>query len=179
MMLFYTKKYHNPLMRFLHSFFIQMPLILWFRFFSLVIPQNKRFVNHTAVSDQVLEDMWKRCATELATKPFPLSWSGGGMHPADPKALTIQPKNVAVVAVPDWSLDDLAKIDMAWHKHTGASGAFALLGNGLLGYTTVAGVTHEWVRPRIYGAASTIPNVLDWEFQNVILKKLGYDIEGR
>jgi hypothetical protein len=179
MLLFYTSRYHNPAVRFLHSFFIQMPLIVWFRFVSLLIPSNKRFVNYTAVSDQVLEDTWKKAQQELGTKEFTLSAYGPKPHPADPRALTLEPKNVAVIAVPDWALAELSKINPAWAKHHEPSGAFALLGNGPLGYMTVAGVTHEWTRPRIYGAASVIPPVLEWEFQNVILKKLGYDVEGR
>lgn len=180
MLLYYTTRYHNAFVRFLHSFFIQTPLTVYFRFIALLFFwQNARFVNHTAVSDQVLEDYWKKAAQGLATQQIPISTNGSNLHPADPRALTVQPKNVTVVAVPDWSIADLMKIDPAWSKDKNPSGAYAVINNGLLGYTTVAGITLEWTKPRIYGAASEIPAVLEWEFQNVILKKLGYDVEGR
>jgi hypothetical protein len=97
----------------------------------------------------------------------------------DPRALTVAPKNVTVVAVPDWPITDLMKIDPAWSKDTDPSHSFAVINDGLLGYETVAGITLPWHKPRIYGAKSVMAAVLDWEFQNVILAKLGYDVEGR
>ncbi len=180
MLLYYTSRYHNALVRFLHSFFIQMPLTIWFRFISILFFwQNKRFINYTAVSNQVFEDTWKKAQQEIGVQPFTLSAYGNVSHPADPRALTLQPKNITVAAVPDWPISDLVKIDPTWTKHTTPSGAFGIVNTGFLEYETVAGVTEEWVKPRIYGAASTIPVVLEWEFGNVILKKLGYDVENR
>lgn len=179
MLLFYTKGYHNPLVRFLHSFFIQMPLIVWFRFISLLFFwQNKQFVNYSGLTDAQLMDIWKKVQNTTATQPFQ---TGDGTKPGDPRALQLQPKNLTVVAVPDWSIPDLEKIDPAWSKDASKphSGAFAILGNGLLGYETVAGVTHPWNKPRIYGAVSVMAAVLEWEFQNVMVNKLGYSVEGR
>jgi len=180
MLLFYTKGYHNSFVRLLHSFFVQMPLTVWFQFLSpaLLFWKNDRFVNYTAASNQVLEDTWKKAQQDIGASMFTLSAYGNVPHPPDPRALTLEPKNITVVAVPDWEISDLVKIDPAWAIDKDPSGAFAM-SDGLSGYETVAGVTEEWIRPRIYGAASTIPGVLEWEFQNVILKKLGYDVENR
>jgi hypothetical protein len=180
MLLYYTKGYHNAFVRFLHSFFIQMPLTIWFRFISvLFFWQRATFVNFSGLSDQQLADIWKQVQQTTATQPIQQGTGAGATWPADPRALTLQPKNLAVVAVPDWKITDLEKIDPAWSKDKDPSGSFAIMNNGLLGYETVAGVTETWNKPRIYGAASVMATVLQWEFQNVILNKLGYNVEGR
>jgi len=177
MLLYYTKGYHNAFVRFLHSFFIQMPLTVWFRFISILFFwQKATFVNHSGLSDQQLADIWKQVQQTTATQPFQ---TGDGAKPGDPRALTLQPKNLTVTAVPDWKISDLIKIDPAWAKDKDPSGSFAVIDNGLLGYETVAGITLCWYKPRIYGAASVMAAVLQWEFQNVILNKLGYSVEGR
>lgn len=178
MLLFYTKGYHNTAVRFLHSFFIQMPLIIWFRFISLLfVWQNAGFINNSGLSDEQLTSIWNAAAQELATKPIPISTNGTNLHPADPKALTIKPKNLTVTEVPDWTIADLIKIDPLWARDSNPSHTFAVL--DALNYTTVAGITHPWNKPRIYGAKSVMATVLVWEFQNVILNKLGYSTEGR
>ncbi len=175
----YVAGYHNVLVRFLHSFFIQMPLTIWFRFISRLIPSNKGIINYSGVPDATLMQVWQAAQKNLATNTFSLSAWGPDPHPADPRALTIQPRNVTVVAVPDVPIKDLIEIDIAWAKDTDPSKAILMLGNGLLGYETVHGFTCPWARPRVYGAASEIAAVCEWEFENIILNKLGYDIEGR
>jgi hypothetical protein len=179
MILFYTKGYHAAFVRFLHSFFVQMPLMVWFRFASprLLFWRNKPFWNHTGLTDAQLQSIWNAAAQQLATQPIPLSTNGTNLLPPSPKALAVAPENVAVMSMPDWSVADLAKIDPAWAGHAVPTGAFAA--NAGLNYETVAGITMEWKRPRIYGAASVLPTVLVWEFQNVILGKLGYNVSGR
>jgi len=102
------------------------------------------------------------------------------MHAADPRALTVQPKHVTVVSVPDVPIADLIKIDPAWSKDKDPSGTIlSETGNGFLGYTTCHAVTETWRKPRVYAAASQVPAVLVYEFQNIILHELGYDVEGR
>ncbi len=177
-MLPYCPGYQNFFARLLYSFFIQLPEQLWMRWICLIIPSNKGIINKTNVSDSVLATEWQLAQQGLATAPFPLTYSGGSVHPADPRALTVQPKNVTVVSVPDVPIATLAKyIDPAWVKDSDPSGTFLM--ESSLAYTTVAGMTCPWTRPRVYGATSKIPTVCVYEFQNVILKKLGYDISGR
>lgn len=181
MLLYYTKHYQNAFIRLLHSFFVQMPLTIWFRFISLLfVWQNATFVNDSGLSDAQLMDIWNTAAQQLATQQIPISTNGSNLHPPDPKALAVKPKNLTVVAVDDWSIADLIKIDPAWGKDKDPSHTFAVDGNsGFVEYTTVAGITLPWIKPRIYGARSVMATVLVWEFQNVILSKLGYDTEGR
>jgi hypothetical protein len=176
----YCPGYQNVFIRALYSFFITLPEQLWMRWLCLVIPSSKTLINKTGVTDAVLMASWASAQQGLATAPFPLNDSGGQIHPADPRALTVQPKNLTVVSVPDWSPTDLAKIDPAWAGHAVPTGSFAIMqGSGLFGYETVAGMTCPWTRPRVYGATSVLANVCVYEFQNVILKELGYDVSAR
>jgi hypothetical protein len=179
MLLFYTKGYHNAFVRFLHSFFIQMPLIIWFRFIAgfLFFWQKDTFINYSGLTTLQLNQIWGQVQIATATQPIQQGTSGGASWPPDKRALTLQPENLTVVAVPDWSPADLAKIDPAWANHAVPTGSFAI--DDGFGYETVAGVTETWHKPRIYGAASVMAAVLQWEFQNVMLNKLGYNTEGR
>ncbi len=179
-MLKYCPGYQNGFVRFLYSFFIQMPAQVWMRWLCLVIPSSKGLINKTNCDDATLMKSWAAAQQGLATAPFPLNDSGGDIHPADPRALTVQPKNLTVVTVSDWPISDLVKIDPAWSKDKDPSHSFAIIGgNGFLGYETVAGMTCPWTRPRVYGAASVMADVCVYEFQNVILAELGYNVENR
>jgi|ERR1017187_3411309 hypothetical protein len=176
----YVGGYENTFMRFLRSFFVQMPLTLWFRFITAYWPSSTAFINYTSVSDAVLAQQWALAQHSLATAPFPQNYSGGNMHAADPRALTVQPEHVTVVSVPDVPIADLVKIDPAWAKDKDPSGAIIFTGgNGLLGYTPCHAFSLCYKKPRVYAAASEIPNVLSYEFQNLILSRLGYDVSAR
>jgi hypothetical protein len=178
----YISGYHSSVfVRFLHSLFIQVPAQVWFRFLSLVIPSSSQFINHTNVSDAVLMDAWKQAQQHLATSSFPLSGQGtAGSHPPDPRALSIQPNKVAVVSVPDTPISDLVKVDPDWKVGKDPSGAILIdFAAGFLEYTTVHAVTMPWTRPRVYAASSEVPLVLSYEFENIILSRLGYNVEGR
>jgi hypothetical protein len=177
--LFYTKNYHSAPVRFLQSLFIQTPISLWYRLLApcLYFWKNTTFDNDTALTDSQLLSIWVIAQQGLATQQIPMNTSGGALHAPDPRALGVQPKNIAVISVPDWSPADLAKIDPAWAGHAVPTGSFAA--NEGFAYETVSGITHTWVRPRIYGAQSVLGAVLVWEFQNVILDTLGYDVSNR
>jgi len=178
MILFYTKGYHNSFVRFLQSFFINMPLTVWFRWLSLAMFWKKdTFVNYSSLTYVQLMGIWSTAQQGLATQQIPISTDGTNLHPPDPRALTVQPENVSVISMPDWSIADLEKIDPAWSKDKDPSGSFAV--DTGIDYETVAGITMPWKRPRIYGATSVLATVLVWEFQNVILDKLGYDVSTR
>lgn len=178
MLLFYTERYHNSFVRFLQSFFINMPLTVWFRFISrLFFWQKATFINDTALTTEQLSQIWSQVQQNTATQPIQQTTGAGATWPADPRALTVEPENLTVVAVPDWSVADLVKIDPAWAGHAVPTGTFAV--DTGIEYETVAGITLPWAKPRIYGAASVMAEVLQWEFQNVILNKLGYDVSNR
>ena len=173
----YVAGYHGKIVRFLHSMFVQMPLEVWFRFITAYWPSSVQFVNCSGVSDAVLMEQWALAQQSLATAPFPLNDQGSNMHAADPRALTVQPKHVTVVSVPDTPISDLVKIDAAWSKDKDPSGAILLLVG--LEYTTCHSFACCWHKPRVYAAASKIPVTLAYEFQNIILAELGYDVSNR
>jgi hypothetical protein len=155
----YVKFISNKFLRFLYSFFVQMPLTVWFRFITAYVPTNAIFINYTSVSDVVLQEQWLMAQQGLASAPFPMNYSGGGTHAADPRALTVQPKHVTVVSVPDIT------------KGVIVTPAFD--------YVNCHSFACCWRKPRVYAAASEVPVTLMYEFQNVILSKLGYDVSAR
>ncbi len=173
----YVAGYHSTPIRLLHSMFVQMPLEIWFRFITAYWPTSVQFVNASGVSDAVLAEQWKLAQQGLATAPFPLNDQGSNMHAADPRALTVQPKHVTVVSVPDTPISDLVKVDAAWAKDKDPSGAI-LLPVGLE-YATCHSFACCWRKPRVYAAASKIPVTLAYEFENIILAELGYDVSNR
>jgi hypothetical protein len=154
-----------------------MPITLWLRFGTCLLSGNGAFVNETAVTDVQLNYAWLQAQEQIATQPFPLSFAGGPMHAPDIKARTVTPENVTVIAVPDEPISNLVKVNPKWGTHTDPSGA--ILEQVGFSYVTVHAITCTWTRPRVYAAASELPAVLVYEFENIILKKLGYDVSGR
>lgn len=178
--MFISGKYTNLFSRIIHSVLVELPSKLWMRWFSLLIPSHTKFSNYTNVSDAVLLDAWKQAQTHLGTSSFPTGAYGPANHPADPRALNVQPSNVAVISVPDTKIADLVKVDPRWGQDKDPSGTIIVpIGQGFLEYQTCAAMTFTWSRPHIYAAASRIPSVLSYEFENIILSKLGYNVEGR
>src|ERR1035437_3861712 len=154
-----------------------MPVTLWLRFISLVEPGvNETFVNYTNLTTVELNLAWMEAQNSLATQPFPLS-SGGPLHAADPKALTISAKNVTVVACPDEPVSNLVKVNPAWTTHKDPSGT--ILESIGFSYQEVHSIACCWTRPRVYAAASELSAVLVYEFSNIILSQLGYDVSAR
>jgi hypothetical protein len=47
----YVKFISNKFLRFLYSFFVQMPLEVYWRFITAYVPSSATFINHTSVSD--------------------------------------------------------------------------------------------------------------------------------
>ena len=81
------------------------------------------------------------------------------MHAPIPAALTVSPKHVTVVSVPDITPGAIVTPDM----NEEPCHSFACC----------------WRKPRVYAAASKIPVTLAYEFQNVIMAELGLDVSGR
>jgi hypothetical protein len=176
----YTSDYiGNLFLRFLYNFFVQLPLQLWFRFITAYWPSSATFINYTNAPEAVLQQQWLLAQQGIAETSWPTS-IGGPLHAPDPRALTVTPKHVTVVSVPDVSLADLSKINAEWAKHTAPSGTILVIsGSGFLDYATCHSYACPWRKPRVYAAASEIPVTLSYEFQNIILSELGYDVSGR
>jgi hypothetical protein len=173
----YFPGYQSKFMRFVHSV-IMIPTKIWLRWLCLVIPASNGIINRTNVPTATLEASWKQAATALATAPFPLTDANGNIHPADPRALTVQPKNVTVVSVPDVPAATISKyVQSGWTVDP--TGTFLDANSGFLDYSTVAGTSLLYTRPRVYGAESVLANVCVYEFQNIILSDLGYDVSNR
>src|SRR5665213_832716 len=157
-MLSYFPGYQSKFMRFIHSVLL-IPAKIWMRWLCLVIPSNKGIINTTNVPLAVLEAVWTVAAHQLATAPFPLTDANGSIHPADPRALTIQPKNVTVISVPDVSAAIINKYVQSGWLRGDPSGTFLDDNSGFLEYMTVAGTSILWKRPRVYGAESVLTSV--------------------
>ena len=101
------------------------------------------------------------------------------MHAPEPRALTVVPKHVTVVSVPDVSVADLASFDSNWKVGVDKdpSGVITMIAG--LTYTTCHSFACCWRKPRVYAAASKIPVTLAYEFANLILSDLGYDVSSR
>ena len=165
----YVGHYQGVFLRFLRSFFIQTPLILWFKYLSWPLPQN---------APTTYGDVWKAAITAIGTSPFPTtSSSSSPMHAADPKALALPYAGVTVVSVPDEPIANLVKVNSAWGKDKDPSGAILQLSG--LSYSTDHAFTLTGKHARVYSAASQIPAVLQYEFENIILARLGYDVSQR
>ncbi len=177
-MQFYVKAISNKILRFLYSFFVQMPLEIYWRFLTAYIPTSATFINYTSVPDSVLLQQWNLAQQGLATAPFPMTCDGGAMHAADPRALTVSPKHVTVVSVPDVSVADLSTFDPNWKLGIDKDPSGTIVTPTYI-YETCHSFACTWERPRIYAAQSLVPVTLAYEMQNVILAELGYDVSSR
>ena len=82
MLLFYTERYHNSFVRFLQSFFINMPLTVWFRFISrLFFWQKATFINDTALTTEQLSQIWSQVQQNTATQPIQQTTGAGATWP--------------------------------------------------------------------------------------------------
>src|ERR1700689_4797522 len=121
-MILLVRPYQGKVWRTVYSFLV-LPAILWLRWFSLIVPSSKTFINFTGLADNVLEASWATAQQSLATAPFPTTDAGAPMHSPDPRALTIKPSNISVISCPDEPIKNLIKVDPAWAKDKDPSGS--------------------------------------------------------
>lgn len=165
----YVTHYKNIFSRLLYSFFIQLPLAIWFRFLSYPLPQNVLAEGYQAA--------WTAAQKSLSSANFTVSAYGDAPHAADKRSLTVLPHGIAVINCPDESIANLTKLNPDWAKDKDPSGAILqLIG---FSYSPVAAFTIPGKHARVYAAASTAPQVLQWEFENIILARLNYDVSQR
>ena len=158
-MQFYVRSISNRFLRFLYGFFVQMPLEIYWRFLTAYVPTSAVFINYTSATDLELHAQWTLAQQGLANAPFPQNDSGGNMHAAMPAALTVVPKHVTVVSVPDITPGAIVTPTFTYEN----CHSFACC----------------WRKPRVYAAQSKIPVTLAYEFENVILSELGYNVSNR
>jgi hypothetical protein len=101
------------------------------------------------------------------------------MHAPEPKALTVAPKHVTVVSVPDIPVADLATFDSNWKAGVDKDPSGAIVTMSGLSYVACHSFACPWKKSRVYATASKIPVTLAYEFQNVILAELGYSVVNR
>ena len=128
------------------------------------------FINKTDASDTQLGELWQGAQPEMATKPIPLdpvSSSGNITYASpNPKALKVTPDcHVTVTTKPNVLPNSKFPGFSCSESPTGYC-AEITLGSGPW--------TVEIVAPDLLE-----PGATSWEFQNVILEKLGYNVEGR
>lgn len=146
-------------------------------------------INQTQLhSGQQLQAIWTKAQQNLATKPIAINPSEHALHPeiairylpADPRALTTQPKSVTIASVSDVSSAQLQSL----------TGAQRLDPTGLVPCDTQHGTVYapactDTSRYLTQFAASweaDEPNfefIVEFEMENHILSALGYDLEWR
>ena len=133
------------------------------------------------VSDAQLLELWHHAQAQIATVPFilnpvPVLLNGAANQMAGPdaRAYQVNPGKVRVVAVPDIPLASLPP-EFNNGAHPDPTGIIGQC-NDVVHYchSSCHGDT-------VYVAASmaTSDGATGWEFQNIILARLGYNVSGR
>jgi hypothetical protein len=128
------------------------------------------FINDTSATDAQLKGLWQGAQQQLATQPIPVDpvTSPGNITYAAPnsQALNVEPACQVTVVTEANVLPASGQPGFACSESpTGYCGGMTLGA----GPWTVEVVTPDLLNPGATG----------WEFQNVILEKLGYNVEGR
>lgn len=166
----YVSGYHNTFVRLLRSI-PELFMLLWFKFLSYPLPQNK-------ISDVAPYTAFALAQHNIAFQPFTLSAYEDTKHAADPNALKLQPVGITVISCPDISLADLIKVGQEYKNRTAPTGA--ILQRVGMNYTADGAFTIVGRHARVYAAATKIPQgVLVYEFENIILARLGYSVAQR
>jgi hypothetical protein len=136
---------------------------------SLTASCDGGFVNNSVATTAELQADWKAAQTAIATQPIAMNPVSGKPYtdPPNPAALTVEPScQVKVKGMPNAL--PLPKAGFPTSASPTGYAAGETLGSDPW--------TVEVVEPSLntfYDAAA------QWEFQNVILEQLGYDVQGR
>jgi hypothetical protein len=136
-------------------------VVLLFAAFSLLacagvpLDSSIRFVNKSGLPDAVLEGYWAKAQENLATKSFPLNtmqhniWGTPlEIHDPDPRARDVNPDGLHVIVRTDNNGE--------FFRCDGIAQARGCEGGNIVEF------------------AKNYPQVLEYEFENVILSRLGY-----
>lgn len=130
----------------------------WFKHYAF-----KNETNGLATDDQLIEQ-WKIAQTNIATKPIDLNAAfpvpGAALLPPDKRALILNPKNITVRSLPVDKDGNIIKIP------------FSVRGKG-----TMATWTGTW--PLVVAGTIYVPSGLSYEFENIILDWLDYNMKNR
>jgi hypothetical protein len=145
-------------------------------------PDESGFINQTngAATSNDLKGLWQRAQQTLATQTIALNPVTAEFQnvavvyvAADPRAYQVAPNGVTVTAVPDIPVSALPSVfkDKGYVDPT-----------GVIRCSCPTGYCHAYTNnQQVWVAQSMALNdgATGWEFQNIILNRLGYDDGGR
>ena len=147
------------------------------------------FDNQTSggATDSQLQALWQQAQQDLATQPIVLNPVAAQMQGAtlqtiapDSRATGVQPQCIAVVAVPDLTVAQLQAENpgVALQHNTDPTGIIHCPDGALAKYCHSFTASNNQAA---YVAASMVLNfgATGWEFENIILARLGYNTAGR
>lgn len=167
-MTYVSGKYQGTFVRLLRSI-PELVMLIWFKFLSYPLQQ--------AQLDPIYAASFTTAQKNIAAQTFTLSAYENSRHAPDPNALKVAPVGITVVPCPDLSLVDLIKVGNEYKVDKEPTGA--ILQRVGLSYSADHAFTLIGRHARVYAATSQIPAVLVYEFENVILDRLGYDTSSR
>ena len=140
-----------------------------------------------AATDPQLRGLWQQAQVELSTQPISLNpvtvqMRGGTLVtvPPDARANTVQPDCIAVIAIPDLTVAQLQaeNPDSVLQHYTDPTGIIHCPSGAAAKYC------HSFTASNNRAAYVSASGVLNfgatgWEFENIILARLGYDTAGR
>jgi hypothetical protein len=144
------------------------------------------FDNHTSASADQLKELWVGAQTYFATQTIPLNPVTAAAKgapvtysTADSRAYQIEPNGLSVYAVPDLTVAQLQSENpgVQLHHPTDPTGVVHCPDNASNARYCVSYCEGG----AVYVAVSQVlnPDATGWEFQNVILMRLGYNVSGR
>jgi hypothetical protein len=147
------------------------------------------FDNQTngAATNSQLQAIWQQAQHELATQPIALNpvsvqMQGGTLQTIvpDSRANGVQPNCIAVITIPDLTVAELQAENpgVALQHNTDPTGVIHCPAGALAKYCHSFTASNNQAA---YVSASEVLNfgATGWEFENIILARLGYDTSGR
>lgn len=150
---------------------------------------SSSFDNQTngGATDSQLQALWQQAQMELATQPIPLNpvavqMQGGALVTITPdsRADTVQPECTAVIAIHDLTVAQLQAENpgVALQHNTDPTGIIHCPEGAMARYCHSFTASNNRAA---YVSASEVLNfgATGWEFENIILARLGYNTSGR
>lgn len=150
---------------------------------------SSSFDNQTngGATDSQLQALWQQAQMELATQPIPLNpvtvqMQGGALVTITPdsRADTVQPECTAVIAIHDLTVAQLQAENpgVALQHNTDPTGIIHCPEGAMARYCHSFTASNNRA---VYVSASEVLNfgATGWEFENIILARLGYSTSGR
>ncbi len=147
------------------------------------------FDNQTngGATDSQLQALWQQAQQELATQPIALNpvtvqMQGGTLQTIAPdsRATGVQPNCIAVITIPDLTVAQLQAENpgVALQHNTDPTGIIHCPAGALSKYCHSFTASNNQAA---YVSASEVLNfgATGWEFENIILARLGYNTSGR